>query len=320
MLERKLLLALLAVAALIFATPASANESESCPISPYDSDSCVYPAISMSADPATVVDGGWTNVNWSVSQAAYGCTSWSYPTSNFGIGSVWGSGSGTVAVGPLHSNTSLHIRCENYNGAIAEQYIVVSCCAAAPPPPTPPPPADSDRDGVPDERDNCPSDANAGQEDGDGDHIVDACDVDMPLLPGWFKTSEEQEGDYTIQPYPYAACRSKVQRFRYWFNQSGLFDVMRYEGMFRVCYEPGVRIAWIKDLHGDMVWTRLPWNWYGNDEGYPYAVNHRRYAEIHYRGSAAICLFSHGCGPQKHPWVKITFYPDNTMAVSSGVS
>src|SRR5919106_4526079 len=160
MIERKLLVSLRSRAALLFSTPASATASEPsepsepCPQS--QTGSCVYPAISLSADPATVEYGGWTNVNWSVTDAAYGCTSWSYPSSNFGIGAVWGSGSGTVAVGPLYSTTSLHIRCENYNGAIREQYIVVGCCAEPPPPPPP----DSDGDGVADEHDNCPSDAN----------------------------------------------------------------------------------------------------------------------------------------------------------------
>ncbi|MPZ22276.1 MAG: CSLREA domain-containing protein, partial [Dehalococcoidia bacterium] len=38
---------------------------------------------------------------------------------------------------------------------------------------------DSDSDGVPDASDNCPNDANPGQEDFDGDNIGDACDPDI---------------------------------------------------------------------------------------------------------------------------------------------
>lgn len=37
-------------------------------------------------------------------------------------------------------------------------------------------PNDRDGDGVPNDRDNCPDEANAGQEDGDGDLVGDACD------------------------------------------------------------------------------------------------------------------------------------------------
>ena len=43
-------------------------------------------------------------------------------------------------------------------------------------------PEDGDGDGVPDSADNCPSNANPGQQDSDGDGIGDACDP-TPLLP-----------------------------------------------------------------------------------------------------------------------------------------
>jgi hypothetical protein len=175
---------------------------------------------------------------------------------------------------------------------------------------------------VPDDRDNCPSDANSDQEESDGDGVGDACDLDSPVGPGAYETSEEEEG-YTIQPYPYSSsCRVKLQKFTYWFDQLGLriLAAFRYEGMFRVCYYPGSRIAWIRDVRGDVMWTRQPWTWKGNDHGYPYGVNYGRYAEAHYRGTAAICLFSKGCGPDKHPWIKITFYPNNTLRMVAGVA
>ena len=43
----------------------------------------------------------------------------------------------------------------------------------------PPVPADADGDGVEDGSDNCPTDANAGQADLDGDRAGDACDADV---------------------------------------------------------------------------------------------------------------------------------------------
>ena len=56
--------------------------------------------------------------------------------------------------------------------------------AAAPPPAEP----DSDADGVPDARDNCPAAANSDQKDGDADGVGDACDTlppgNVPPKPG----------------------------------------------------------------------------------------------------------------------------------------
>lgn len=46
--------------------------------------------------------------------------------------------------------------------------------------PTPPPPLDTDRDGVPDDKDNCPLIANADQLDSDGDGKGDICDNVKP--------------------------------------------------------------------------------------------------------------------------------------------
>jgi hypothetical protein len=66
----------------------------------------------------------------------------------------------------------------------------VTWAAAPPPPPVPPvmAPRDTDGDGRPDASDNCPEVANAGQADGDGDKVGDACDVlppgDAPVIAG----------------------------------------------------------------------------------------------------------------------------------------
>ena len=49
-----------------------------------------------------------------------------------------------------------------------------------PPPPAPPPPPDKDNDGIPDFRDNCPTDYNPDQKDSDHNGKGDVCDADCP--------------------------------------------------------------------------------------------------------------------------------------------
>ena len=61
--------------------------------------------------------------------------------------------------------------------------------------------------------------------------------------------------------------------------------------------------------------------WRGNDPGYPYGVQiDAKTLQLNYRGSAAVCMFWKGCGPTKHPWVRIMFYADNTLNKEWGVA
>jgi hypothetical protein len=121
-------------------------------------------------------------------------------------------------------------------------------------------------------------------------------------------------------PYQYfGLTRCKTQTFTNHWSQAGLFRVLTYKGSFRVCYRPGNGIVSIADVHGDATWTKQPWSWKGNDAGYPYGVRYAKTAVFQYRGTTAICFFSFGCGPDKHPWVSITFYDNNTMTRSGGV-
>ena len=89
--------------------------------------------------------------------------------------------------------------------------------------------------------------------------------------------------------------------------------MISYEGGFRVCYVPGVKILSVNNVWGDSTWTCCLWEWMGNDHGYPHALLYSTKLAVRYRGSAHICILFRGCGPQKHPWVNINFYPNNTV-------
>jgi hypothetical protein len=148
-------------------------------------------------------------------------------------------------------------------------------------PPPPPPPPDPDLDG--------------GLEGGSG---------------GVWATGDEYYTDRRCKTYQF------VQKFR----QTNLYDVISYEGGFRVCYVPGVKILSVNNVWGDSTWTCCLWEWMGNDQGYPYALLYSTKLGVRYRGSTHICILFKGCGPQKHPWVNINFYPSNTVTRSFGVS
>ena len=161
----------------------------------------------------------------------------------------------------------------------------------------------------------------------------DGCDIDIWLGVGTFSTWEDtttagaSTGATTSASADTATTtedtttRCKLQRFAQTFTQAGLWDALRYEGMFRVCYVPTRRIVSISDVHGDMVWTAFYLSWFGNDAGYPYAVILGHKVEVYYRGTASFCIVPrYGCGPSKHPWVKISFWDNNTLQRTSGVT
>jgi Ig-like domain from next to BRCA1 gene/Thrombospondin type 3 repeat len=178
---------------------------------------------------------------------------------------------------------------------------------------------DDDGDGVRNSVDNCPTISNTDQRDYDGDGIGDACDVDEGLQDGTFSTTEIPEGG---GPPAVKNSRCKIQTFRKTWRYLGrFFDVLVYEGRFRVCYVHNKQIVSISDIHGDATEVDVPWEWRGNDTGYPWgAISLDKHtAEFNFRGKIAVCILPKiGCGPEKHPWVKIVFRDNNTMVVTSG--
>jgi hypothetical protein len=191
---------------------------------------------------------------------------------------------------------------------------------------------DRDGDGTPDHQDNCGKTGTIllanDQADDDADGIGDACD-DTPFkghmvagetyfYPGYDgPLSGFGEIESTL------SVRCKTQMFKQDYEQFGKswLTFITYQATFRVCYKPGGGgIVSFGSVHGDASYARIPWDWKGNDPGYPYGVKTSAHTvAFHYRGSAAVCIFSRGCGPTKHPWVTITFRDNNTMEVDAGV-
>ena len=217
---------------------------------------------------------------------------------------------------------------------------VVDCGGTPPPPPPiPPPPAEPPQyaacsDGIDNDGDsmtdypNDPGCSDYGDPDEGGGAappppIPPSSDLNHGLESGAFEWLD------TSQTSPFydaagALQRCKFQRWRAHFDQFGVsfLRVVTMEGHFRVCYRlyGGGIVSW-SDVRGDAVSTQHPWTWKGSDPGYPYGVKLNAHAvEFHYRGTAQFCITRLGCGPEKHPYVIITFHDNNTLDRRIGVA
>jgi hypothetical protein len=172
--------------------------------------------------------------------------------------------------------------------------------------------------------DNCPTVHN-DQADHDSDGSGDVCDptpFQGDIVAGGSSfyaagPSSPEDGATTT------ASRCKTQKFAQYYDQFGVsfLNFIRYEGGFRVCYVPNERIVSWGSVWGDAAYVLVPWDWKGNDPGYPYGVKTGVHSvEFRYRGSAAICVVGWACGPTKHPGVTITFYDNNTMTMRGYVA
>mgnify|MGYP000663316254 CR=1 FL=1 len=266
-------------------------------ISSTDNDEYNAPSTAtLTAYPTSITAGSSSTLTWSSSSATSCSASWTSSTARSGSATVWPS-----------ATTTYSITC---SGAIATARVTVTASWL-----------DSDGDGVSDSTDNCPADYNPGQENGDGDSKGDACDIDMPLYDGGgYWTSTDAGWETSGGSHQSVTCRKKIQEVTRTFTQAGLYDVIRWKGGFQVCYQPGGSIVWVRNVWGDAYWTGRGWSWRGIASGYPKVLIYSNRVVVQYRGTAAICIFKYGCGPEKYPWVTVTFYNNNSMVVNSGVA
>ena len=106
---------------------------------------------------------------------------------------------------------------------------------------------------------------------------------------------------------------ASVRQFKQTFTQANLYAVMRYEGSVPRLLQARTRIVSYSDVHGDMTWTRIPWEWRQKRHRLPAWGSGTTPRVFDYRGSAAFCVIPYACGPTKHPWVRIVFYDNNTL-------
>lgn len=138
-------------------------------------------------------------------------------------------------------------------------------------------------------------------------------DLNAPLWAEEF-TSTSSEVFYA------GGVRCKQYAFMQHYSQAGLYRVLRYEGTFGVCYRYNGGIVSVQHRSGDAYWTCCGWEWRGNETGYPYHTKMSRKVTFYFRGKMAFCFLRIGCGPQRYPWVTITFFDNNTVTRSSGVA
>jgi hypothetical protein len=221
---------------------------------------------------------------------------------------------------------------------------------------------DTDVDGVRDHEDNCKVTYNPGQEDNDHDGAGNVCDdtpdgsgpdgqplppgspaptppapdLNEPLVPGAGTQLAEEAPSYQLSfswlgwSLTAAWVRCKTQRYEQAYQQAGLFDVLKIQVGFRVCYTINTATPTIRSFRRDdprfnpnpqvqATFVRYPWEWHGLDGGFPNVQVYEDRVEMVVQGEAQFCVFTYGCGPARHPWVKIVFHANNTMSVTSGV-
>ena len=129
------------------------------------------------------------------------------------------------------------------------------------------------------------------------------------------------QGEYEIDecgfspliPCSGAGIRCKVVFKKHQFK-GGRFGIayqnsVRYRMDFRVCYRPyGGGITSVTYRHGDVDedGTTYPWEFRGNDDGFPYHIRNVHRAFFHYGFGAAECFVVY-CSNEHHGRITLTF-------------
>jgi hypothetical protein len=115
-----------------------------------------------------------------------------------------------------------------------------------------------------------------------------------------------------LKPSLPAAIRCKkvvnVQQFREGHFGVEMRDSMKYGVQWRVCYHPyGGGITEVTYRYGDVVDTNFPWEFRGNDSGFPYHIRQAHKVFIYYGFGVAECFTHIGCSNEHHGRLTYTF-------------
>jgi hypothetical protein len=108
-------------------------------------------------------------------------------------------------------------------------------------------------------------------------------------------------------------CKIVVKKHQF---RGGRFNIeyqnsVRYKMDFRVCYLPyGGGVTSVSWRHGDVDndGTTFPWEFMGNDDGFPYHIRYAHRATFHYGFSSRECLATYLCSATHHGRIILTFY------------
>jgi hypothetical protein len=192
-----------------------------------------------------------------------------------------------------------------------------------PPPPAPPPPAcsdgwDNDGDGARDWQQDygClqdPSDNNEGDNElyanvawGEASYACGTAGVDA----GQWYGSVSAVDSFCLT----STSRCKTQKVTDAISEAGWVDVNHYLAEYTVCYRPNNGIVTVKSRSGKSTFSRWPWNYGGNAEGFPQHVRYAKFVDFKYVWKLEFAGL--GWVSTKWPFLTIRFFDNNTQMVT----